>query len=149
MGMRSQAALGIGDADSSQERYHFRAQRLPVQRPVLTDSLGHLISDPENGVQACHGLLEYHAHFPAPNCPQLVNGRSDQFRAAQPYAGARHDAGGWHGKQLQDRQRRYRLPATRLANQAQGLAWPQPEAHSVYRTRGALLVTIRVDKVGA
>ncbi len=106
-----------------------------VQALVQEQHLVDLPLDRVQRVERGHRLLEDHRHAVAAHRRSSRCRRADQLLALEADAAGRMPR---HriGQQLQDRQRRHRLARARFADQRQGLAAADVEAHALHRAHG-------------
>src|SRR6266545_2744737 len=131
MGIFAHSPLRRGDADGAEEVLHALPQRAAPQLLVEEGGLRHLPEDGEERVQRRHGVLEDHGDPPATDPAQFALALPGQVLALEDDT-ASHDPGGPR-QEPDDREARRRLAAPRLADEPQGLALVEREAHAVHR----------------
>src|SRR3989442_224874 len=131
MGILAHSPLRRGDADGAEEVLHALPQRAAPQLLVEEGGLRHLPEDGEERIQRRHGVLEDDGDPPATDPAQFALALPGQVLALEDDTAA-HDPGGPR-QEPDDREARRRLAASRLADEPQGLALVEREAHAVHR----------------
>jgi hypothetical protein len=132
----AQALLRRRDADARERRGGLVARLRARHRAVRQDGVDHLVADAQQRMQRGHRILEDHRNATAADRAQLALRHGAQVAAAVAHR-ARHDTG--RVDQPEDRIGGDRLAAAGLADDSEGLAFPDLEADIVDRGHDAVL----------
>src|SRR5438093_1577296 len=131
MRILAHAPLRRRDPDGAQQALHALAQRAAPQALVEERGLRHLAEDREERVQRRHRVLQDDGDPAAADPPELTLALAREILALEDDRAA-HDAGGaW--QEPDDREAGGRLPAPRLADEPEGLAFTQRDVDRVHR----------------
>ena len=143
VGVVGEAPLRVGDADLLEHLLRDRHRRLARHPLVPLEHLGDLHPDGDDGIQRGQRILEDHAEVGAAAVAHLVRTEGEQVGAL--VADAALDGVAALGQQTHDRQRRHRLAAAGLADDADGLAGAHVEADVVDGREGLLALAAEGD----
>ena len=129
VGIRAEALLGFRKVDEPQQLERAGPRGRPIERLVHGQHLAHLLAEGVQRVQRRHRLLEDHCDPVAADATEGPFGGADQLLAAEQDAAAGMPRLRVR-QELQDRQRRHRLPGSALPDQRHRLAPVDVEGHA-------------------
>ena len=132
-----------GNADGLQHGFGALPGFFLAQTFMLEDRFGYLLTDREDGIEGCHGVLENHRHVLAPHVAQLVPRHGEDVLSRESYR-SRYDLALGAADHVEDGQGEGGFSGSRLADEAQDLAGDEVEAESVHRPH-RLFVRIVAD----
>src|SRR5262249_48509183 len=127
------AALGVGDVNEPQHVDGAFECRASANSLVQADDLGNLVADRIDRIERRHRLLEDDSDLLAADVLHVLRAEWHEVLAA-PEDLAPGDATGWHGNELEHRQRGDGFAATRFANQAERLTAFDGEIKAIDRS---------------